>query len=295
METGKGAGVLTTLMAGKGKKRGWRSSVFLLLAALLLTAGAAEASAPLRVLVGVAPVGYLAEQVGGDLVTVQVLVPPGRDPHHFEPSPGEIMAASRAAVYFTVGLDFEAILARRLRASASGLRIVPLVATAGAAADPHQWMAPLAAKEMCATIAATLAGLLPRHAAALHGRAKTLGDTLAALHTSIAERLRPYRGRAFFTVHGGFGPFARAYGLRQEVIEPHGGGGAGPRRLAGLIRRGRQENVRLLLVQPAFATGTAQLLAKALGARLETVDPLAPDLVATYQTLAAVLERAFQP
>ncbi len=294
METGEGAGILTTIMASKGKKRGWLSSVFPLLAALLLAAGAAEAGAPLRVLVGVAPVGYLAKQVGGDQVAVQVLVPAGRDPHHFEPSPREIMTATQAAVYFTVGLDFEATLARRLRGSAPGLRVVSLGTTDGPAGDPHGWMAPLAAKAMAEVMAATLAELDPAHADDFRARTRTLGDDLAALHDKIATRLAPYRGRYFFTIHGGFGLFARAYGLVQETIEPSGAG-PGPRRLAELIRRGRQLGIRILLVQPEFGTDTARLVAEALGARLVTVDPLAPDLPATYRKLATVLEQAFLP
>ncbi len=266
------------------------------------TAGTSTAgtSTRLRVLAGVAPVAYLARQVGGDQVAVQVLVPAGRDPHHFEPSPREIMAATQAAVYFTVGLDFEASLARRLQASAPGLRVVSLGATTDGptddrpADDPHGWMAPLAAKAMAEVMAATLAELDPAHADDFRARARTLGDDLAALHNEIATRLAPYRGRYFFTIHGGFGLFARAYGLIQETIEPSGAG-PGPRRLAALIRRGRQLGIRILLVQPEFGTGTARLVAKALGARLVTVDPLAPDLPATYQELATVLEQAFQP
>ena len=54
------------------------------------------------------PVAYLAEQIGGQHVTVGMFVRPGQDPHTFEPTPQQgLGAASRAAVFFKVGMPFE--------------------------------------------------------------------------------------------------------------------------------------------------------------------------------------------
>ena len=46
----------------------------------------------LSVFTGIGPVAYLAEQIGGQYVTVGTLVRPGQDPHTFEPTPQQGLA-----------------------------------------------------------------------------------------------------------------------------------------------------------------------------------------------------------
>jgi len=61
------------------------------------------------VIVTIAPLKEFAERVGGDRVKVTVMVPPGEDPHGYEPTPGQMKAVARAGLYFKVGsgLEFE--------------------------------------------------------------------------------------------------------------------------------------------------------------------------------------------
>jgi zinc transport system substrate-binding protein len=47
------------------------------------------------------------QQIGKDRVDVQVLVEPGADPHTYEPRPQQMVALSRATLYFAVGIEFE--------------------------------------------------------------------------------------------------------------------------------------------------------------------------------------------
>lgn len=49
----------------------------------------------------------IAEQIGGDDVSVHNLVPTGTDPHEYEPLPGDMKAATDADVLFYNGLNLE--------------------------------------------------------------------------------------------------------------------------------------------------------------------------------------------
>jgi len=51
----------------------------------------------------IAPLADFVEQVGGDRVSVTLMVPPGADPHHYEPTPRQMVDVTNAAAYFEVG------------------------------------------------------------------------------------------------------------------------------------------------------------------------------------------------
>ena len=71
------------------------------------------------VVASVVPVGFVAEELGGDRVKVDVLVPPGASPHTFEPVPSDMVKLRRARLFLRVGVGIDG-WADRLRAAGSG-------------------------------------------------------------------------------------------------------------------------------------------------------------------------------
>src|SRR6266550_43069 len=68
---------------------------------------AAPASAALRVVTTTTDLAALAAAVGGDLVSVESIVPPATDPEAFEPRPGDSEKVRRAALLVRVGLGYD--------------------------------------------------------------------------------------------------------------------------------------------------------------------------------------------
>lgn len=81
---------------------------------------------PLRVLVTVAPQRAVVRAVAGERAVVSVMVPPGADPHTYEPKPSLMAEAARADVYFSIGLEFERIWLPRFRSANGGLAVVAM-------------------------------------------------------------------------------------------------------------------------------------------------------------------------
>src|SRR5664279_2442646 len=110
-------------------------SYYILIAAMLFVAGCSRPpenrspDGPLPVFAGVPPLAYLAEQIGGEHVKVDVLVQPGQDPHTFEPTPQQILAFGKAAIFFKIDMPFESILLEKVREGNRRLMVVD--ATAG--------------------------------------------------------------------------------------------------------------------------------------------------------------------
>jgi zinc transport system substrate-binding protein len=79
--------------------------------------------------------------VGGGLVSVEVMVPPGADAHTYEPKPRQMAALARSQVYFTVGVEFEAVWLDKFKAANPRMLVVrteaevPRMAMGGGAHD----------------------------------------------------------------------------------------------------------------------------------------------------------------
>ncbi len=87
----------------------------LLFAALLTpTLGSPE---PLWVFVSVLPQKTFVEKVGGDHVEVLSMVRPGHSPATCDPTPQQINALTKAALYVRTGVAFENAWMRRIRSA----------------------------------------------------------------------------------------------------------------------------------------------------------------------------------
>lgn len=84
----------------------------------------------LPVVASILPLGDFCNQIGGDRVEVQVLVPPGASPHTFEPSPSLVARAAQARVFVYIGAGMEP-WAERLLASKGAPHLAVVEATHG--------------------------------------------------------------------------------------------------------------------------------------------------------------------
>ena len=245
------------------------------------------------------------EKIGGERVSVDVMVPPGRNPATYEPTPNQMASLGGADVFFTVGLPFERAFLPKVKAS---LKSLPVVDTGKGIKkrsieahehedeedheeehgdedhheeegdDPHIWLSPVLAKIQARNIYDALAELDPAGKAIYE---KGLNDLLAeldALHEKIKTELAPYKGRIFFIFHPTLGYFADEYGLKQVAIEA-GGKEPSPAELGEIIEHAREEGVKIIFVQPEFSEETAGVIAEAIDGNVVKLNPLNPDYI----------------
>jgi zinc transport system substrate-binding protein len=258
-----------------------RSAGALVAALLLLAAcqGPTASTRPLAV-VTVYPLGELARQVAGDRAEVLTLVPPGVEPHDWEPSPRDVSLVQRATVLVHSGTALDAWVARLLAAAPGSVRVIdtsaglPLVAQGGSA-DPHTWLDPTLASAQARTIAAGLAEADPAGRAGYEERAAALGRRLDALDAAFAAGLATCARRELVTTHGAFGYLARRYRLTQVSImgrapqaEPS------PADLAAIVQTGRRLHVTHVFVEPLVSPRLAETLAREIGATTLPLDPI---------------------
>ena len=266
--------------------------------------------AKVRVFVSIPPQALFVERVGGDRVDVSVFVKPGQSHETYEPTPKQMADLSKAQLYFRVGAPFEIGLAPKIQSgyphlpivdTAQGIQLRKMTedeahhADADSAAggdDPHTWLDPMLVKIQAKSIAEALKRIDPSHAADYGKNLASFQADLDAVNAKIAAKLAPFKGRAFFVFHPAFGYFADRYGLKQEAIEVAGREPTA-KELVAIIDKARGQKIHVIFTQPAFAQMTANAVAQALGARIETLDPLAPDYLKNLETMADLVAQSF--
>ncbi len=279
----------------------------------LTTMAFAAPPPPLKVFVSVPPQKWLSDKIGGALVTTEVLVNKGQDPHTYEPTPKQLTTLSQAKLYFTLDLEFERQIIPKLEQTVPTLRIIdtadsiPKIAmtehehdepdkTTGEhhhdGLDPHVWLSPLNLKIMAADMARAMIAQDPVNKATYEKNLSVTTRILDQVHQRIEQKLAPYQGASFYVFHPAFGYFAHTYHLRQQAIET-GGKSPTPRQLSSLITQAKASKARVIFVQPQFDPKSAQAIANAIHGEVVPLDPLAEDVAANLETMATKIQVAF--
>ena len=169
-----------------------------------------------------------AREVGGERVEVFSLVPPGGDPHSFQPGARAIARVAEADLILATGLGLEAswmddlvrnAAADRSRVVRLGDSVGPLVfaGTGGQAVpDPHFWLDPLRVGLAVDEIATRLSALDPEGGTSYRENAAVYRYRLGVLHAWVQEQVAtiPPDRRILVTGHDSFRYFAALYGYR---------------------------------------------------------------------------------
>jgi zinc transport system substrate-binding protein len=227
------------------------------------------------------PLYEFARQVAGDRAEVVSLVPPGVEPHDWEPSPQQVVDVQRAHLFVYNGAGFEPWVDKLLNRVAGG-KTVSVDATKGMAllrhgdtVDPHVWLDPVLAQDEVEAIRAGLAHVDAAHATAYADNARAFKARLAALDQAFSVGLSDCETRDILTSHAAFSYLARRYrltlisvmGLTPEA-EP------GPSELATIVRHARRQKIRYIFAETLVSSRLAEALAREIGARTLLLNPI---------------------
>ncbi len=257
------------------------------------------------VAVTIPPEQEFVERVGGDHVRVILLVPPGADPHTYEPPPGIIAELAEADVYAVVGsgIEFEFTWKDKIAAMNPTMLVVDcsrgvdLISTGEGGhpgTDPHTWLSPRCAKVMVENICQGLIEVDPEGADAYRRNADRYLDELDALDEEIAGALAASGVERIMVYHPSWAYFARDYDLEQIPIESEGKEPS-PRGIEHLITQAKEEHIRVVFASPEYSTRSAEVIADEIGGTVVLVSPLAEDYLANMRHVAAAFAGSVSP
>ncbi|OKK07952.1 ABC transporter substrate-binding protein [Streptomyces sp. CB03234] len=246
------------------------------------------------------PMQFLAEEIGGEHVSVTTLTKPGVEPHDLELKPKQIGELGEADyILYLKGIQpavDEAIKQAGVKNTVDAATLTTLeehgTATEGhghghegegehegeeaeAGADPHIWLDPVKYAEVAKGVGASLEKADPDNAAAYKKNTAELVKKLGALDTAFKQGLKNTTTKTFITTHSAFGYLAERYGLDQEGIsgmdpesEPS------PARIKELQDIAKKDKVTTVFFETLASDKTARTLAKDTGLKTDVLDPL---------------------
>lgn len=226
------------------------------------------------------PLAAIVRDLASPDVRVESILPPGADPHGYEPSPRAARLAADARLHFVVGRNLDDWAAALARGSGPDVRVMALAdAIQGeepqVAGEPHVWMDPSKAAWMARRAALALIEAFPDLREPVQRRLEGTIARYARLDSLCAVRLDSVRSVPFAAHHGGLNHLVARYGLNQiGVLEAFHGRETTPRHLKGVVEDLAASGVRVLFVEPQGDLRLARTVSRETGVPIAVVDAL---------------------
>jgi len=251
---------------------------------------ASSRTTELSAIVSFYPLYEFTKQVGQDKVNVSLLIPPGIEPHDWDPTVNELQKMHEADLIVINGIGFESwaddidtvnfdvIIVD----TSKGISIIDgdmIEANSDlhdhSVGDPHIWLNPVMAKTQVQNIVDALISIDPDNEKFYIQNAKSYQDKLDALDAKIKYELSPCN-KDFIAFHNAFTYFAVEYGLNQHSIVNSNEPNIGPtlKTLETVINLAQTFDIDVIFTEETVDTRTSQVIANEIGARVLVLSPI---------------------
>ncbi len=257
----------------------------------------------LHIITSFYPMEEFTSKVAGDLADVEVLIPPGTEPHDWEPTPQDIAKMTEASMIVYNGAGMEGWI-DQVKDSLGSNGPVLVEASKGVQIlqgteeedhehegeeeaghseeahdhggfDPHVWLSPKQAQNEVKNIEAALVQLDPTHANQYKQNADAYIKELTQLDSDYTKGLSNTKRKDFITQHAAFAYMARDYGLTQVPIS-----GLSPEQeptaaqMAKVVDFAKQHSVKTIFFETLVSPKIAETIANEVGAKTAVLNPL---------------------
>lgn len=260
--------------------------VFIFLCKIFFLTAANSTSVP-YILVSVAPHKLFVEKIAKNTVQVYLMVPAGASSHTYEPTPRQMLMASKADIWFRIGESFENRAIQALKSHHPNLELVDLRqgldliytdhshehrGCCPGNVDLHFWLSARQAQIQAQTIVNALIKTYPEHANFYRNNLEVFKQELQDLDREIQTILVPLKNHHILVSHPAYAYFCRDYGLEQHAIEVEGKDPT-PQQMTKLLNLVRQLQICKIFIQMQYNNKAAKLVADTLKAQLVVLDP----------------------
>jgi zinc transport system substrate-binding protein len=236
-----------------------------------------------------------SRQVGGEHADVVALIPPGAEPHDWEPSAKDMALIKDADVFVYNGI-VEGWAEQALSSASSDHRVVVEASKGielmeglpeeeeeghdhedeeGHVLDPHLWLDPVMAQKEVASIQAAFEQADPANKDDYKSNAEAYITKLKELDAAYQKGLADVKHKEFVTQHAAFGYLAKQYGLTQVPIaglspeqEPS------PDQLADIVKFAKEHQVQTIFFETLVDPKVAKTVADEIGAKTDVLNPI---------------------
>jgi len=230
-------------------------------------------------------------EVGGTKIEAISLTKPGAEIHGYQPTPDDLVQASRASVIFENGMNLE-LWTEKLKASipdvpvitvSEGVQVIDISEDAYAGKpNPHAWMSPEQGLVYIENIRRELTAIAPEHAEYFANNAAAYSDRIKAVDARLESALAvlPENNRVLVTCEGAFSYLANDYGLEEVYLWAINSDSMGsPQQVARVIETVREKQIPAVFCESTVEPRILQEVIAATDTRLGGVlyvDSLSP-------------------
>ena len=258
----------------------------------------ARAQGKLNVVATTEDLAAIAQEVGGDRISIDSLAKGYQDPHFVEAKPSFILKLQKADLLIVVGRELEigwlppliqqsrnakiqagadAYLDASLHAKILDIpqgQITRAMGDVHPSGNPHYWLDPENGKIIARDIASKLAQYRPGDKAYFDQR---LGDFTNRVNDAMKRwqtAMAPFKGVKVVTYHRSYPNFVDRFGLDVVgYVEPRPGIPPSPGHTLDLIQEMKRQNIKVILMEPYFDQKTPNSIAAQTGAKVLVMPP----------------------
>ncbi len=252
----------------------------------------------LNVVTSTTDMAALAQEVGGDRISVEAIAKGYQDPHFVEAKPSFLLKLRNADLLIEVGLQLEIGWLPPLVTQSGNPRIQPgapgfldasqfaeildrptgtvtrAMGDVHPLGNPHYWLDPDNGRRIARGFAQKFGELDPADSAYFQQRFQDFDKRLSEAEKRWDAEMAPYHGRKVVTYHTSWSNFARHFHLDiVGYIEPRPGIPPTPQHTLEIINLMKRDNVKVVMVEPYFDLKTPNSIGAATGAKVIVVLP----------------------
>ena len=257
-----------------------------------------RADSKLQVMTTTTDLASIAQEIGGDKISVESIARGYQDPHFVDPKPSFLLKLSRAQLLIVVGLELEIGWLPPLITQSSNSRIqvgapgyldasrfarileLPTGQVTRAEGDvhplgnPHYWLDPDNGLRIAKGIQNKLSEMRPSDANYFAERYEAFEKRLKESDEKWQAQMKPYAGRKVVSYHRSWPNFAEHFHLNVVgYVEPRPGIPPSPKHTVELIGLMKREGVKIIMVEPYFDLKTPNSIARDTGGKVVVLMP----------------------
>lgn len=239
-----------------------------------------------KVLVSFYPLYEFTKIIGGEKIDVSIIIPPGIEPHDWEPTIQDLQKMQSSDMIVINGIGFEPWITKLVAANPN----VMIIDTSNGISlleknknvfnnqiqnDPHVWLDPVLAKKQIQSIAIGLIKVDPQNSDYYQENVKLYNKKLDLLDKKIRDELSFCMKKDFLAFHDSFSYFAKEYGLNQITIV-----GVNPNEeptavvLQKIIQKSKDLNLHIIFTEESINPRISQVIANEIGAQVLILSPI---------------------
>lgn len=256
------------------------SALFLVLV-LLACGSEEEESGKLKVVTTVSPITSIVENIGGDRIQLEGVVPEGVNSHIFEPQPSLARVMSEADLIIANGLFLEEPTLQLAEANKKDETPILLLGDRSISPDqwqfdfsfpesqghpnPHLWPDPALGLKYAELAEQQLAALDPDNADYYAANLQAFRERITSMDAAIRESVAtiPQQNRKLVTYHDSWAYFALSYGLEViGAVQPSDFADPSPGEVADIIDQVKELNLPAVFGSEEFPSDVLETIAR---------------------------------